>query len=201
MTKPSFRLGGLSRRALLAGTASLMASPMIVSSDPRRVGRRRLAYSSLSYLHAFPLDLDENRSRVISDVRTSRHSTAIVRPVIGLGRSLGVPVLAEGAETESNVVFVRRRVSRSAGVPDRPACISRGLCGYSLNHSGWSACGRRRRRLNVKQSLGSVSDRRFDRRSPRQKLRLLPRAPSSPPGYSSDPQIRPGNRRRVLAWR
>jgi branched-chain amino acid transport system substrate-binding protein len=32
MTKPSFRASGLSRRALLAGTASLLASPMIVSS-------------------------------------------------------------------------------------------------------------------------------------------------------------------------
>jgi predicted signal transduction protein with EAL and GGDEF domain len=56
-------------------------------------------YSSLSYLHSFPFDLIKIDRAFVSDLMTSRHSMAIVRAVIGLGRSLGVPVLAEGVET------------------------------------------------------------------------------------------------------
>lgn len=63
-------------------------------------------YSSLSYLHAFPFDLIKVDRAFVSDVRTNRHSSAIVRAVIGLGRSLGVPVLAEGVETEEQRSFL-----------------------------------------------------------------------------------------------
>jgi EAL domain-containing protein (putative c-di-GMP-specific phosphodiesterase class I) len=63
-------------------------------------------YSSLSYLHAFPFDLIKVDRTFVSDVRTNRHSLAIVRAVIGLGRSLGVPVLAEGVETEEQRSFL-----------------------------------------------------------------------------------------------
>jgi EAL domain-containing protein (putative c-di-GMP-specific phosphodiesterase class I) len=63
-------------------------------------------YSSLSYLHSFPFDLIKIDRAFISDVRTNRHSTAIVRAVIGLGRSLGVPILAEGVETEEQRTFL-----------------------------------------------------------------------------------------------
>ncbi len=57
-------------------------------------------YSSLSYLHSFPFDLIKIDRTFVSDLMTNRHSMAIVRAVIGLGRSLGVPVLAEGVETK-----------------------------------------------------------------------------------------------------
>jgi diguanylate cyclase (GGDEF)-like protein/PAS domain S-box-containing protein len=63
-------------------------------------------YSSLSYLHAFPFDLIKIDRAFVSDVGTNRHSSAIVRAVIGLGRSLGVPVLAEGVETEEQRSFL-----------------------------------------------------------------------------------------------
>ncbi len=56
-------------------------------------------YSSLSYLHSFPFDLIKIDRAFVSDVTTNRHSMAIVRAVVGLGRSLGVPVLAEGVES------------------------------------------------------------------------------------------------------
>ena len=63
-------------------------------------------YSSLSYLHAFPFDLIKIDRAFVSDLRSNRHSSAIVRAVIGLGRSLGVPVLAEGVETEDQRSFL-----------------------------------------------------------------------------------------------
>ena len=63
-------------------------------------------YSSLSYLHSFPFDLIKIDRTFVSDLMTNRHSTAIVRAVIGLGRSLGVPVLAEGVETKQQRDFL-----------------------------------------------------------------------------------------------
>jgi diguanylate cyclase (GGDEF)-like protein/PAS domain S-box-containing protein len=56
-------------------------------------------YSSLSYLHSFPFDLIKIDRTFVSDLVSNRHSMAIVRAVVGLGRSLGIPVLAEGVET------------------------------------------------------------------------------------------------------
>ena len=58
-------------------------------------------YSSLSYLHAFPFDKIKIDRTFISDLETNHHSVAIVRAVIGLGRSLKIPILAEGVETQA----------------------------------------------------------------------------------------------------
>lgn len=58
-------------------------------------------YSSLSYLHSFSFDKIKIDRAFIGDLEHSRHSMAIVRAVIGLGHSLGVPILAEGVETDA----------------------------------------------------------------------------------------------------
>jgi diguanylate cyclase (GGDEF)-like protein/PAS domain S-box-containing protein len=57
-------------------------------------------YSSLSYLHAFSFDRIKIDRGFVCDLATNRHSMAIVKAVISLARSLGVPVLAEGVETD-----------------------------------------------------------------------------------------------------
>ncbi len=64
-------------------------------------------YSSLSYLHSFPFDKIKIDRTFIANVQQSRHSTAIVRAVIGLGRSLDIPILAEGVETEAERSYLR----------------------------------------------------------------------------------------------
>jgi len=56
-------------------------------------------YSSLSYLHAFAFDRIKIDRGFVCDLGSNRHSMAIVKAVISLARSLGVPVLAEGVET------------------------------------------------------------------------------------------------------
>ena len=69
-------------------------------------------YASLDTLNAFPFDkIKIDRSFLVEAGPTdvgggeskNRQSRAIVRAVIALGKSLGIPVLAEGVETESHM--------------------------------------------------------------------------------------------------
>ena len=56
-------------------------------------------YSSLETLRAFPFDKIKLDRSFMSEVETSPQAKAIVRAVLALGKSLDVPVLAEGVET------------------------------------------------------------------------------------------------------
>ena len=66
-------------------------------------------YSSLSYLHAFPFDKIKIDRAFVGDLETNQHSVAIVRAVIDLAQSLGVPVLAEGVETAAQHLLLLRK--------------------------------------------------------------------------------------------
>lgn len=60
-------------------------------------------YSSLSYLRRFPFDkikIDQSFVRTLGD---QTGSLEIVRAVLGLGKALGIDVLAEGVETEKQL--------------------------------------------------------------------------------------------------
>ena len=63
-------------------------------------------YSSLSYLQLFPFDKIKIDREFISKVTHNAQSAAIVRAVLGLARGLGLPVLAEGVETEDQMAFL-----------------------------------------------------------------------------------------------
>jgi diguanylate cyclase (GGDEF)-like protein/PAS domain S-box-containing protein len=65
-------------------------------------------YSSLSYLQAFPFDKIKIDRTFIANLVTNEHSAAIVRAVIGLGRGLSLPVVAEGVETGEQLAFLKR---------------------------------------------------------------------------------------------
>jgi len=65
-------------------------------------------YSSLSFLQSFPCDRIKIDRAFICDLEDNRHSMAIVRAVIGLGRSLNMPVLAEGVETKEQHALLRQ---------------------------------------------------------------------------------------------
>lgn len=65
-------------------------------------------YSSLSYLQKFPFDKIKIDRSFISDIGTNQPSIAIVRAVIGLGRSLNIPILAEGVETTAQHEFLAK---------------------------------------------------------------------------------------------
>jgi diguanylate cyclase (GGDEF)-like protein/PAS domain S-box-containing protein len=63
-------------------------------------------YSSLSYLQAFPFDKIKIDQSFISSVQRNPQSAAIIRAVIGLGHGLGLPVLAEGVESEEQMALL-----------------------------------------------------------------------------------------------
>lgn len=64
-------------------------------------------YSSLSYLQLFPFDKIKIDREFVHNVCQNRQSAAIVRAVLGLAGALGLPVLAEGVETEEEREFLR----------------------------------------------------------------------------------------------
>jgi len=63
-------------------------------------------YSSLSNLRAFPFDKIKIDKSFIKTIDAAPESRAIVRAVLGLGRGLGLPVLAEGVETSGELDFL-----------------------------------------------------------------------------------------------
>lgn len=65
-------------------------------------------YSSLETLRAFPFDKIKLDRLFVSELENSPQAVAIVRAVLALGKSLSIPVLAEGIETERQLGVLRR---------------------------------------------------------------------------------------------
>jgi diguanylate cyclase (GGDEF)-like protein/PAS domain S-box-containing protein len=63
-------------------------------------------YSSLSYLQSFPFDKIKIDQAFISNLSQNPQSGAIIRAIIGLGRGLHLPVVAEGVETKEQLAFL-----------------------------------------------------------------------------------------------
>jgi diguanylate cyclase (GGDEF)-like protein len=64
-------------------------------------------YSSLGYLRSFPFDQIKIDQSFIRDLSENKDSLAILRAVVGLGRSLGIVTTAEGVETEKQLEILR----------------------------------------------------------------------------------------------
>jgi diguanylate cyclase len=63
-------------------------------------------YSSLSNLRSFPFDKIKIDGSFIKAIDVNDEAAAIVRAVLGLGRGLRLPVLAEGVETSNELCFL-----------------------------------------------------------------------------------------------
>ncbi len=63
-------------------------------------------YSSLSYLQAFPFDTIKIDKSFTAKLNADSSADEIVRAVIGLGRGLNIPIVAEGVETEEQRAFL-----------------------------------------------------------------------------------------------
>jgi diguanylate cyclase (GGDEF)-like protein/PAS domain S-box-containing protein len=64
-------------------------------------------YSSLGYLRRSPFSKIKIDKSLIRDLPDQHEGDVIVRALLGLGRSLGIPMVAEGVETAAQLHFLR----------------------------------------------------------------------------------------------
>ena len=76
-----------------------------VSLDIDDFGR---GYSSLRYLHQFPIDSLKIHRSFISKLHMRRESEEIVRTILALARNIGVSVVAEGVETPDELAVLMK---------------------------------------------------------------------------------------------
>ena len=88
--------------AVLETLHALRAMGVRISMDDFGTG-----YSSLSYLRRFPFDKIKIDQSFVRGMAEHEDCSAIVRAVIGLGRSLGMAVNAEGVETAGQLSALR----------------------------------------------------------------------------------------------
>jgi diguanylate cyclase (GGDEF)-like protein/PAS domain S-box-containing protein len=73
-------------------------------------------YSSLSYLRRFPVDVVKLDRSFVAGLGVDPAATAIVAAVVNLAHALGITVVAEGVETEEQLVALRAlRCDRAQG--------------------------------------------------------------------------------------
>lgn len=65
-------------------------------------------FSSLSTLQSFPFDKIKIDKSFVENINRHERANVIVRAVLGLGRSLEIPVVAEGVETLEQIEFLKR---------------------------------------------------------------------------------------------
>lgn len=64
-------------------------------------------YASLIHLKQFPVDVLKIDRSFVAGIGKNPDDTAIVRALIGLGKSLGIATVAEGIETQAQAVFAK----------------------------------------------------------------------------------------------
>mgnify|MGYP002840090211 CR=1 FL=1 len=89
--------------------ASVKAAGVRIAMDDYGTG-----YASLSTLQTFPFDKIKIDQSFIKPLGRDRQAAAIVRSTLILGEALGIPVLAEGVETETQLAFLDRARCREA---------------------------------------------------------------------------------------
>ena len=82
-------------------------------------------YSSLDTLHSFPFDKIKIDKSFLAESERSEQARAIIRAILALGRSLSIPVLAEGLETDAQrALLLREGCAEAQGyLFGRPAVI------------------------------------------------------------------------------
>jgi diguanylate cyclase (GGDEF)-like protein len=114
----------LSGRALGQGCLNVEITERVLIGDPKQAKKtlgelRELGvgvhlddfgtgYSSLNYLHELPLDAIKIDRRFVARLGGREPDAHVVSTIRELARSMGVPVIAEGVETEEQLASVRK---------------------------------------------------------------------------------------------
>lgn len=64
-------------------------------------------YSSLGYLKRFPVDILKIDRSFVNEIALESESATLIRAIVAMGHGLGLQVVAEGVETESQMDFLR----------------------------------------------------------------------------------------------
>ncbi len=67
-----------------------------------------IGYSSLRYLHRFPIDSLKIDRSFIANLHMRSESEEIVRTILALARNIGVSVVAEGVETPDELALLKK---------------------------------------------------------------------------------------------
>jgi diguanylate cyclase (GGDEF)-like protein len=115
-----FDLPGSAVKLEITETA-LQSDPPAITTTLKALRQRGIAiliddfgtgYSSLSHLHLYPIDGIKIDRSFVAGMATSRSSAAIVNAVLSLGQSMGLEIVAEGAETADTVALLGVRGCR-----------------------------------------------------------------------------------------
>ncbi|MDO8892425.1 MAG: bifunctional diguanylate cyclase/phosphodiesterase [Sulfurimicrobium sp.] len=97
-------------------------------------------YSSLSYLKHFPVHSIKIDRSFINGITTHSSDAAITRAVIAMAQNLGVRVVAEGVESEKQLVFLRTyQCNEVQGYYFSPPLSARGASQLLLHHANKTA--------------------------------------------------------------
>lgn len=107
----------ITESVLLEDTKSNMATLLELKGLGLRIALDDFGtgYSSLGYLKRFPFSKIKIDRSFISGLPENDESKAIVKMVIGLGKSLGMLVTAEGVETAAQLDWVKRGCDEAQG--------------------------------------------------------------------------------------
>lgn len=122
-------------------------------------------YSSLSNLQAFPFDKIKIDRSFVSHVTDDASARSIIRAIVGLGRSLDLPVVAEGVETEAQRLMVLEEGCPQAqdSCSERPPKTALAAPSYaSLARRRWRAAQRRRGHSAPSSGHAAASDCKHD---------------------------------------
>lgn len=139
------RLLGLAERLPRRAIELEITEGVLLARDPRlidtltelrahglgvAIDRFGTGYSSLSLLKHLPIDTLKIDRTFISEIGQEEASDLLVSTIIGLGRGLGLRVVAEGVETEAQLDFLRREGCDAAqgflfAAPSAPGALER----------------------------------------------------------------------------
>ena len=78
-------------------------------------------YSSLNYLHRFPMDILKIDRSFVSRIEEAEGNLAIVRAIVTLAHQLGMEVVAEGIQTEEQRVKLAPSAANTARASSSPS--------------------------------------------------------------------------------